>query len=78
MACGTPVVASTSTSTPEVVGDAAVLADPRDAGALSDALVRVLEEPGLVDDLRRRGLERAGEFTWRRTVDALLDGIGHA
>jgi alpha-1,3-rhamnosyl/mannosyltransferase len=78
MACGTPVVASSSTSTPEVAGDAAVLADPRDAGALADALVRVLQEPGLADELRRRGLERAGEFTWRRTVDALRDVIGDA
>jgi glycosyltransferase involved in cell wall biosynthesis len=78
MACATPVVASSSTSTPEVVGDAAVLADPRDAGALADALVRVLEEPGLADELRRRGLERAGKFTWGRTVGALLDGIGRA
>lgn len=78
MACGAPVVASSSTSTPEVVGEAAVLADPRDAGALSDGLVRVLEEPGLADDLRRRGLKRAGEFTWSRTVDGLLDGIGDA
>jgi glycosyltransferase involved in cell wall biosynthesis len=78
MACGTPVVASSSTSTPEVVGDAAVLADPRDAGALADALVRVLEEQSLADELRRSGLERAGEFTWGRTVDALLDGIGRA
>ena len=78
MACGTPVVASSSTSTPEVVGEAAVLADARDAGALSDSLVRVLEEPGLAGDLRRRGLERAGKFTWGRTVDALLDGIGRA
>jgi glycosyltransferase involved in cell wall biosynthesis len=79
MACGAPVVASSSTtSTPEVVGDAAVLADPRDAAALADALVRVLEEPGLADVLCRRGVERAAQFTWRRTVDALLDAIGDA
>ena len=68
MACGAPVVASSASSIPEVVGDAGLLADPRSPEALADALVRVLEEPGLADDLRRRGLERAQKFTWDRTA----------
>jgi glycosyltransferase involved in cell wall biosynthesis len=73
MACGAPVVASSATSSPEVAGDAAVLVDPSDADALAAALVRVLEEPGLAEDLRRKGFERAGTFTWARTADALLE-----
>jgi glycosyltransferase involved in cell wall biosynthesis len=68
MACGAPFVGSSATSIPEVVGDAGLLADPRDAEALAAALVRVLEEPGLAEELRRRGLERAREFTWERTA----------
>jgi glycosyltransferase involved in cell wall biosynthesis len=68
MACGAPFVGSNATSIPEVVGDAGLLADPRDAEALAAALVRVLEEPGLAEELRRRGLERAREFTWERTA----------
>ena len=70
MACGAPVVGSNATSIPEVVGEAGLLVDPRDPDALAAALVRVLEEPGLADDLRRRGLERAREFTWERTAAA--------
>jgi glycosyltransferase involved in cell wall biosynthesis len=69
MACGAPFVGSNATSIPEVVGDAGLLADPRDAEALADALLRVLSNPGLADELRRRGLERAREFTWERTAD---------
>ncbi|HEX6701081.1 MAG TPA: glycosyltransferase family 1 protein [Gaiellaceae bacterium] len=69
MACGTPFVGSNATSIPEVVGDAGLLVDPRDPEALADALVHVLEEPGLADELRRRGLERAREFTWERTAE---------
>ena len=42
-----------------------VLGDPSLA-----TLVRVLEEPGLAEELRRRGLERAAEFTWDRTAEA--------
>lgn len=72
MACGAPVVASSASSIPEVVGDAGLLRDPRDADGLAEALVRVLEEPGLAEELRRRGLERATEFTWERTADELV------
>lgn len=75
MACGAPVVASNATSSPEVAGDAALLVDPLDAEALAAALVRVLEEPALVEDLRRKGFERARGFTWERTADALVELI---
>jgi len=68
MACGAPVVASSASSIPEVVGDAGLLCDPRSTEQLAAALLRVLEEPGLADDLRRRGFERARRFTWERTA----------
>ena len=35
--------------------------------------MRLLEEPGLAEELRRRGLERAREFTWERTAAQLAD-----
>lgn len=68
MACGAPVVASSATSIPEVVGDAGLLCDPRSPEALAAAIRRVLEEPGLADELRRRGLARARQFTWERAA----------
>jgi Glycosyl transferases group 1 len=71
MACGAPVVASTASR--EVVGDAGLLCDPNDAQGQADALVRLLEDPDLAEDLRRRGLERAGEFSWERTAARLAD-----
>src|SRR5581483_9161205 len=67
MACGAPVVASDTTSIPEVTGDAALLCPRRDVDVFADAVRRVLAEPQLADDLRRRGLARAAEFTWERT-----------
>jgi glycosyltransferase involved in cell wall biosynthesis len=75
MACGAPVVASNATSSPEVVGDAALLVDPLDGDALAAALERVLEQPALAEDLRQKGFERARAFTWERTADELLDLI---
>ncbi|HYZ78542.1 MAG TPA: glycosyltransferase family 1 protein [Gaiellaceae bacterium] len=72
LACGAPYVGSNATSLPEVVGAAGLLVDPTDVDGLAAALSRVLGEPGLAEELRRRGVERARTFTWERTADALL------
>lgn len=72
MACGTPVVASTSSSLPEVVGDAGLLVDPHDEIGLADAMLRVLNDPDLRDELRTRGLQQARRFTWHATATQTL------
>ena len=72
MACGTPVVTSSTSSLPEVAGDAALLVPPEDTDALADALWRLLEDGALRDQLRSRGLERARLFTWRSAAQSLL------
>ncbi len=68
MRCGTPVITSTVSSLPEVAGDAALLVDPREVEAIAHALTRVAGDSGLRAELTRRGLARAGEFTWTRTA----------
>jgi glycosyltransferase involved in cell wall biosynthesis len=75
MACGVPVVASSTTSIPEVVGEAGLLADPRDPGALASSVRRLLDEQVLAAELCRRGLERAREFTWDRAGEGLSAAI---
>lgn len=72
MASGVPVIASNASSLPEVVGDAGLLVDPMDVDALADAMRRGLEDAAVRADLRRRGLARAAEFTWRRAGEELL------
>jgi glycosyltransferase involved in cell wall biosynthesis len=62
MACGTPVVTSNVSSLPEVAGDAAVLVDPYDVASIVEGLRRVLTDPALAADMRRRGLARARAF----------------
>jgi glycosyltransferase involved in cell wall biosynthesis len=73
MACGTPVIASTGGALPEVVGTAALLVQPGDVQQLADAMKRVLTSEPLRADLRRRGLERAPQFTWRRAAEKVLE-----
>ena len=66
MACGAPVLASNTSSLPEVAGDAALLVDPTDTAALAGGLARLAGDAGLRAELRARGLARAAEFTWDR------------
>ncbi len=68
MACGAPVVASSTSSLPEVAGDAALLVDPFDVAALAEAMREVLSNQDLAARLCARGLARAQEFSWRRTA----------
>lgn len=72
MACGTPVVCSAIGALEELAGDAALLTAPGRSDALADALLRVLADPGLAADLRRKGLDRAARFTWQRTAERTL------
>jgi len=59
MACGTPIVATTAGSIPEVVGDAGLLVPPMDATALAEALQRLLADDELCQTLGARGVKRA-------------------
>jgi glycosyltransferase involved in cell wall biosynthesis len=78
MACGTPVVAAGVSSIPEVVGDAAVLVDPLDPASIAAGLCRILTEDGLCKDLRERGLEQAGHFSWEATARAVQQAVVRA
>jgi glycosyltransferase involved in cell wall biosynthesis len=76
MQCGVPVVTSNTSALPEVVGDAAICIDPTSDHAIAQAITDVLLKPELAAELRRRGLERAKMFTWRRTVDETIAAYG--
>ncbi|MSQ15675.1 MAG: glycosyltransferase family 1 protein [Dehalococcoidia bacterium] len=69
MACGAPVVAANRTSIPEIVGDAAMLADAYDPAAWAKAILDVLDSQGLGQKMSAMGLERAQEFSWGKTAE---------
>src|SRR4051812_30955219 len=73
MACGCPVIAAAAGAVPEVCGEAALWFDHDGERRLPSALARLLEEDGLYDTLRARGLERAARYTWRGAAERLLD-----
>ncbi len=72
MACGTPVLVGKTSAMPEVVGDAGLLVDPEETGAISDAILRLLTQDPLRKELIARGLARATEFSWERTARQVL------
>jgi glycosyltransferase involved in cell wall biosynthesis len=68
MAHGLPVLTSDRSSLPEVVGDAAVLVDPLDRGAIAKGLVRLVTDSALRRRLADAGPRRAARFTWPATA----------
>lgn len=72
MACGTPVITSNCSSMPEVVGEAALTADPQNVPALAGAMRALVEDGNLRASLREAGLARAAIFTWKRTAEMTL------
>jgi glycosyltransferase involved in cell wall biosynthesis len=73
MACGLPVVCSSTSSMPEVVGDAGVLVSPYDVDGWSTAMAGLLEDGDRRRELARLGRERARQFTWEQSARQLID-----
>ncbi|MGD9999994.1 MAG: glycosyltransferase family 4 protein [Ilumatobacteraceae bacterium] len=68
MQAGTPVVASTAGSIPEVAGDAALLVDPLDVPALAGALSRTIDHDDVRQALVGAGAARLASYSWSRTA----------
>ena len=71
MACGTPVIASNTTSLPEVIGDAGLLFNPHDVDDISHSIERIIQDSELRDDLIQRGLQRVKDYSWDFTADKI-------
>ena len=73
MAHAVPVVATIAGSIPEIVGEAALLVPIGEPYAIAEQLSLLLESETLRTEMIRRGLERASNFTWKKTADGLAD-----
>ena len=74
MQCGTPVIASNTTSMPEVIGDAGILLAPTDENSWCQTVLRICREEKLRAELRQKSLARSHLFSWQRFMDATLRG----
>jgi glycosyltransferase involved in cell wall biosynthesis len=78
MACGTPVVTSTASSLPEVVGDAGWLVDPADTASLVEAMGQALTDENEREKMRAAGLVRAQGFSWQETARCTVNSYRKA
>lgn len=75
MACGTPVIASNTTSLPEVGGDAGFYVDPMCTDSISSGLLHIVNNENIQIEMREKGLARAKDFTWDKTASLVLDAL---
>ena len=73
MACGTPVITSSLTSIPEVVGDCAVTIDPNNIYELKNNIERLLEDKNLYKDLVFKSIQHSSYFNWKNTACYTID-----
>jgi len=67
MACGTPVLASNTSSLPEVAGDAGLLVDPLNIDAIAAGISTLLTDTARRQSLVEKGYQRASDFSWEKT-----------
>jgi glycosyltransferase involved in cell wall biosynthesis len=73
MASGVPPIAGNNTALPEIVGDAGLCIDPCNVEAIAGAIVRMVNDVSLREELARRSIARSRLFDWNKTARATWD-----
>lgn len=73
MACGTPVISSSTSSLPEVVGEAGILLAPKDERLWAKNIIKIIKDKGLAQTLRGLGLRQAKKFSWAETAQKTIE-----
>ena len=73
MRCGVPVITSNTSSMPEVSGNAAYIVDPYKPEEITDAIIKLLENANLRQELIKKGLEQAKKFSWKNMATNVLE-----
>jgi glycosyltransferase involved in cell wall biosynthesis len=75
MSCGVPIITSNITSMPEVVEDAGMLVDPFSVEDITKAMLKIVRDEKLRNELAEKSMEQAKKFSWERTADLLWSSI---
>ncbi|NQW57097.1 MAG: glycosyltransferase family 4 protein [Polynucleobacter sp.] len=67
-ASGAPVVTSNCSSMPEVAKNAALFADPKNVDSIRNALISLIDDHALVEQLKLSGFTQAKKFSWEKTA----------
>jgi glycosyltransferase involved in cell wall biosynthesis len=72
MACGCPVITSTTSCCPEIVGDAGIVVDPTDVKGLTFAISSILTDQELSQRLTEKGIKKASEYSWTNSAKKVI------
>ncbi len=75
MGCGTPVIASQTSSLPELVGEAGLLVDPLSVESIAGAMRQLSQDEPLRQTLLAKGQQQATIFTWDTAARAAWDAL---
>lgn len=73
MACGVPVITSSTSSMPEIAGDAAAIVDPENPEEIAAAIELILKDEQYRNTLCEKGIKRAARFSWRIMAERYLE-----
>lgn len=73
MLAGCPVISSNRASLPEVVGEAGILIEPKNAYKFADAISSMLDKPEIREMFIERGFKQAEKFNWRQSAEKILE-----
>ena len=73
MSLGVPTIVSNASSLPEVVGDGAIIVDPRNPQDLAHAIQSLFKDENLRKNLSQKGIERSQAFSWRKTAEKTIE-----
>jgi glycosyltransferase involved in cell wall biosynthesis len=72
LASGTPVVTTTASSLPEVLGEAGFAVDPDDARGMAGAIISTIIQDNLRAELKKKGEQQVANFSWEKTATETL------
>lgn len=75
-AMGCPVISSSSTSLPEVLGDSALYCDPYDVHDIHQKISSLVSDNDLQESLRKRGARNIVNYSWEKSAKKLLEILG--
>jgi glycosyltransferase involved in cell wall biosynthesis len=73
MTLGAPVIASQTTSIPEIVGEAGILIDPRSEESLARAMRALSDSESMRQSLKEKSTREAGRFSWKKSAEEVLE-----
>ena len=71
MYCDVPSISSNSSSMPEVVGDAGLLADPYSVDSIAEQMLKLWTEKGLREQLIEIGKKQRQKYSWDLTAEKM-------